>query len=636
MLSLKKTFVHLSLAASLVCLGAPNTSMATDAGSDIDRLIQRAEQRRIAIAQRMESSTVFIFAETDTGISMGTGFVVAPNYIMSNGHVVAEGKSFYVVGKHFSPKEARLIEWIDNDIKDFALLKVNMPADLPVLSFNMTSNRTDRVSAWGFPYMVAQYDKNLDNLFEGVQNSMPPVVYTEGHVSAFLQAPNGRKSIVHTAAIAGGNSGGPLVNSRGEVIGINTWGAIEEDEGAFINASLPAADAVEFLRSCGIEPNIVQNSNTASTPFENNSPSASSGHSPQAPQKETNNPLASLGSIVSSGISAVGGSTPQVSSPSRTERNDEQVPSSRGLSGDALDIYDEAVAGDANAQAYLGLAHWQGDEAPENITAAITWLQRASTQNNADALCLLGLIYLTEADHHDPKNGMKLLAKSASIDADYASILSQFHFFGESYGVARNAQACLEAAQKGADVDDPEAIAMLAFLHFYGEDVVDIDKKLALKYAHKAEKGKAPLAYGVLSLLHISEDITPSSPEKAFSYAQKGAAEDDGLSKAVLAVCYYDGIGTEVNYEKALEYAQESSEEFQELGQLILANLYAQGFGVAKNLPYALAYYDMAARKNLTSAIENKEILEEQMSKKEIQAAQKYAQQFYAQKGLTY
>jgi TPR repeat protein len=52
-----------------------------------------------------------------------------------------------------------------------------------------------------------------------------------------------------------------------------------------------------------------------------------------------------------------------------------------------------AAKGDANAQALLGRAYYQGVGIPRDYAVALTWLNRAVAQNNADGMFILGLMY---------------------------------------------------------------------------------------------------------------------------------------------------------------------------------------------------------------------------------------------------
>ena len=140
---------------------------------------------------------------------VGSGFIFdsANGYIMTNNHVVAKGESFIVRTYDKKELEAKLIG--GDPQTDIAVLKVD-PANLAaaVLGDSDQVEVADPVLAVGNPF----------GLFEQT--------VTSGIISA-----KGRRGLNLTdyedflqtdAAIHVGNSGGPLVNTNGEVIGVNT------------------------------------------------------------------------------------------------------------------------------------------------------------------------------------------------------------------------------------------------------------------------------------------------------------------------------------------------------------------------------------------------------------------------------
>jgi S1-C subfamily serine protease len=221
---------------------------------------KRHEQR--ALAEKMEAATVWILEVTPQGeLSMGSGFPVAGDLILTNAHVVGNSRNVEVLllNLKLPPTKAKVTAIAFSDSKtvsgpDFALLRYAPPKEvqLPVLRFETEAHRLDPVSAWGYPAMVIGFDKSFEELVKYGDLSAPPVVSTEGSISAFVN--NNGQSIIHSAAISSGNSGGPLINEEGSVLGINTWGYSQTGEGAAVFASLGAAQIITFLKDNGITP----------------------------------------------------------------------------------------------------------------------------------------------------------------------------------------------------------------------------------------------------------------------------------------------------------------------------------------------------------------------------------------------
>lgn len=135
--------------------------------------------------------------------------------------------------------------------KDVAVLKLDR-TNLPTVSLGDDSElRTgDRVYAMGYP-AVATINEAL-NIAQAVQE---PTI-TQGIVSAKKEMAGGWSILQTDAAIHGGNSGGPLFNSKGEVIGINTFGMIDETGSsvAGMNFAIPISVAMQFLHELNVTP----------------------------------------------------------------------------------------------------------------------------------------------------------------------------------------------------------------------------------------------------------------------------------------------------------------------------------------------------------------------------------------------
>lgn len=209
-----------------------------------------------ASAATVEDACVFIVSLASNGdIETGSGFFVAPGVIATNRHVVENGdKAILVTSQKLKrPVKGTLIKTGADEEHDYAVLRVSPPAgtSIPALPFRTNVKRTEKVGSWGFPYVISQNDPKYQEFINGNNAfAVPELSYSDGVVSAVLS--RSPMLIVHTAPISPGNSGGPLVNARGEVVGINTMITLDEDSYRQASIALASADLATFLQSCGV------------------------------------------------------------------------------------------------------------------------------------------------------------------------------------------------------------------------------------------------------------------------------------------------------------------------------------------------------------------------------------------------
>ena len=79
----------------------------------------------------------------------------------------------------------------------------------------------------------------------------PALILTDGRINAIQDSPAGLKIMPHSAAISGGNSGGPLVDACGRVVGVNTFITTDREQTAHVNYAQKVDPVIAFVRNNG-------------------------------------------------------------------------------------------------------------------------------------------------------------------------------------------------------------------------------------------------------------------------------------------------------------------------------------------------------------------------------------------------
>jgi putative serine protease PepD len=231
--------------------GAPSSARATTASSPASSTGARREVASTALTatqiyQRDSSGVVAIQAVTSEGADSGTGIVLnSKGLILTNDHVIAGARSITVASKGSSSVTRAATVVGEEANSDLALIRID-PSGLGLKPLNLASSSTvqvgDPVYAIGNPYGL---DETL----------------TKGIVSALgreISAPDGAKitGVIQTdAALNPGNSGGPLLDEQGEVIGVNSQIA---SDAASVAGSQPGSTGVGFAISSNTVAEVVK------------------------------------------------------------------------------------------------------------------------------------------------------------------------------------------------------------------------------------------------------------------------------------------------------------------------------------------------------------------------------------------
>ncbi|MCX8189138.1 MAG: trypsin-like peptidase domain-containing protein [Nitrososphaeria archaeon] len=191
-----------SLNNQIVLLDSQIKSLQNQIGSikiqDASRIFQLASPSVVQI--RVYNSSFQL-------LSLGSGFIYDNNgHVVTNYHVIVDGRFFIIITYDNEMFNAYLIG--ADPQADLAVLRADLPAKYPSLKLSDTVTIGEPVYAIGSPFGLT--GSITVGIISQVNRSVQDVTYIP-----MLQT---------DAAVNPGNSGGPLLNSRGEVVGVTTAG----------------------------------------------------------------------------------------------------------------------------------------------------------------------------------------------------------------------------------------------------------------------------------------------------------------------------------------------------------------------------------------------------------------------------
>lgn len=230
------TFFCLILSVSTLCsckLTADN-SLKTNMS---EHLIQvTASSDFSTIAEKIAPAIVGVLSTTNKSESVGSGVCVASGgFILTNAHVLSNTGE---ISLHLFDGTSTSAELIFNDpTSDIAILKSSKT--LPYLSLSNNAPKVgEDVMAVGTPLSLLLKHSFTKGIVSALNRTLA--------VSSLAGESYMHNLIQHDASLNPGNSGGPLVNSKGEVVGINT---LKITSGEGIGFAIPTQNFSSILNS---------------------------------------------------------------------------------------------------------------------------------------------------------------------------------------------------------------------------------------------------------------------------------------------------------------------------------------------------------------------------------------------------
>jgi len=234
----------------------PNVEKANQLREDLREMVTLARDRVFPALVNIKVITARYWGgKEQKGQAVGSGTIISPDgYILTNYHVVENGKKFKVT---LSDKQEITAELVGEDpFTDLAVIKLdrseskdpNMPLSVAKFGNSDALIIGDTVMAMGSPWALSRSVTlgivcNTERMLSASDDDAEEMHFDRDQRTGIFN-----RWIQHDASISPGNSGGPLVNLKGEMVGVNARGSMfGGDLGFAIPGNIAQAVAAQLI-----------------------------------------------------------------------------------------------------------------------------------------------------------------------------------------------------------------------------------------------------------------------------------------------------------------------------------------------------------------------------------------------------
>jgi serine protease Do len=227
---------------------APALGAAATAAGSRHPLGQRA------LVDLLSHAVVLVLTEN----SSASGFFITPNYVVTNRHAVEGSKDGQVgitsktLGRLHIGRVVAITPLGPKGADDYAIVRLDDVQSVAVLPLSLSHDALTPIVSAGYPGLTIVNDAGFRRLVSGDASAAPELVLSRGEVQAVQQSPSGTEVLVHSGDVMQGSSGGPIVDTCGRAIGMNTYITVDEQQSGRVSYALSARSLASFLRQADV------------------------------------------------------------------------------------------------------------------------------------------------------------------------------------------------------------------------------------------------------------------------------------------------------------------------------------------------------------------------------------------------